>query len=72
MTTTIWISGKTARILVRNHLGNVIDTNDDWNNIASAQMAARDGYPEAKETVVRDEGKIKDLDCEWSRCRNGS
>jgi hypothetical protein len=70
MNATIWISGRTCRVIVTNN-GNVIDLNDDWNNIASAQSWLYDYYPEAAQKAIRDHSKIKELDAEWNRCKLG-
>lgn len=71
MEAIIWISGRTARILIREN-GAVIDTNDDWNNIASAQSWVYDTYPRAECKVIRGDPDRKAMDQEWSACVNGN
>lgn len=71
MKAIIWISGRVARILIKDG-ESVIDTNDDWNNIASAQSWVYENYPEAEVKTVRDDKARKEMDQEWSACVNGN
>lgn len=70
MKATLWISGRTCRIIVEDEEG-VIDLCDEWNNIASSQMWLNDSYPEAEQVVIRDRSKAAELDKEWNRCKLG-
>jgi len=70
ITATLWISGRTCRVLVKNG-DRTIDMNDDWNNIASAQTAIYESYPEAEQIVIRNDAAIKALNSEWNRCKLG-
>lgn len=67
MKADLWISGDACRILVTEG-GVVIDTNESWNNRASAELAVYDLYPEAIVKFHRDSDKIKALEEEWQRC----
>ncbi len=69
-TATLWITGKVCRVIVTSD-DHIIDLNDDWNNIASAQSWLYDAYPEAKQNTVRDRSKVQELDAEWNRCKLG-
>jgi hypothetical protein len=69
-TATLWISGKVCRVIVRVD-ASVVDMNDDWNNVASAQSWAYDAYPDAIQKTIRDSSRIPELDAEWNRCKLG-
>lgn len=72
MKATLWISGRTCRVIVVDADGQPIDLCDDWNNIASAQSWLYDAYPEAEQITVRDQSKARELDKEWDRCKLGA
>lgn len=72
MKATIWISGRTCRIIIEDAENQIVDLCDVWNNIASAQSWLFDVYPEANQNVIRDRTKIPDLDTRWIQLRKNT
>lgn len=74
MKATIWVHNKIARVLVFGENGNVIDTNDDFNNRASAESWVLELYPEATVSYIFGSAteRIKELNREWSYCVEGN
>ncbi len=71
MRAILWIYNGKCRIMVKDKEGGVIDLNDHWSNVASAQSWLNDLYPEAKQTTIRDSSKHGDLNREWNSCSLG-
>lgn len=71
MLATLWISDRKCKVLVADSEGRIIDTDDTWNNRASAESWVYDAYPGARVKFVTDAAKIKELNSEWNSCRNG-
>jgi hypothetical protein len=63
-TASIWLQGRTARIIVRDENGNPITNTDCWNNIASAQSWVYDNYPLADVETCRDAARASELNAE--------
>lgn len=74
MKAILWLHESKCRVLLYSAEGNVIDTNDDWNNRASAEMTVMAVCPTAKITFVRytETDRIKQLNAEWNACVLGS
>lgn len=71
MNAIMWISNRTVRVLVKDQEGNVIDTCDEWNNMASTESWLYDAYPRIRIIRAKDSQK-KELDQEWSACVDGN
>lgn len=74
MKAVLWLTESKCRVLVYSSEGHVVDTNDDWNNRASAELTVKSCYPTAKISFVRhtETEKIKELNSEWNSCVHGS
>jgi ribonuclease HI len=74
MVAHLWISKNLCRILIYADNGSVIDTNNEWNNRASAESWVNQYYPEAKQKFYSRDvmSEIKRLDEEWNSCVHGT
>ena len=66
-TIIIWLHGRTARTIVRDQNGNVINMSDGWNNISSSLLDAMANYPMAEVRVCRDAAERQTLNQEWDK-----
>jgi len=63
MEAVLWIHGSKCRVLLKKD-GAVIDTNDMWNNRASAELMILQSVPEARLRFVAG-AEVEELNAEW-------
>jgi hypothetical protein len=70
----LWLHDEACRVLIYDESGKVIDSNDDWNNRASAEMTVLMSYPSCEMTFIRwtEDEKIKKMNREWEVCILGN
>lgn len=69
-TAKVWICGRSARAIVWDSEGRVVEINDNWNNIASLESELYDLYGNVQIKRGK-ESELKELNEEWNRCSNG-
>lgn len=68
MIAKLWISDGKCRVLVFDADGRIIDTNDLWNNRASAESWVYDTYPEIEVKFYDKKDHRRELDAEYRAC----
>ena len=63
MEAVLWIHGSKCRVLLKKD-GVVIDTNDMWNNRASAEAMVLQAVPEARLRFATG-AEVEELNAEW-------
>lgn len=68
MEAVLWIHGNRCRVVLK-HDGRIIDTDDTWNNRASAELTVQTSVPYATIRFVTDETEIQELNQEWDAAK---
>jgi len=72
MIAVLWIHEKKCRVLMKDGDGRVFDTDDTWNNRASAENMVIQSFPKARIRFVKDQSEVRDLNAEWDACVLGA